>query len=393
MTEPRNTVTDRPTEVLIAGGGVAGLESAFALRELAGDHVSLSILAPTDEFVYRPMSVVEPFAAGWAQHYRLAELADAANAALLHDALVRVDAPNKRILTAAGNELSYDALVVCLGASVHTRYEHATTVDDAHMDALLHGLVQDIEGGSIHRLAFVVPNPTPWPLPVYELALMTAKRAWEQQTKLEITVLTPEKTPLAIFGPEVSRELANLLGERNIDVVTSAQCEVPDAKTIRIYPGDRTLEVDRIVALPELRGPAISGLPSDNVGFIPIDRHTAVTGVEHVWAAGDAADFPIKHGGVSAQMADTAAHAIAASIGWSVVHRFVPVLDGVLLTGESPRHLRGASSGGRASEMLTLEHDDSTPKIAAKYLIPRLAALTPIPRVPGELPLRVVATT
>jgi hypothetical protein len=77
-------------------------------------------------------------------------------------------------------------------------------------------------------------------------------------------------------------------------------------------------------------------------------------------------------------MADTAAHSVAAAIGWSVVRRFVPVLDGVLLTGGDPRHLRGRSAGGSPSEMLTLKRSDRTPKIAARYLAPQLAALTPV---------------
>jgi sulfide:quinone oxidoreductase len=368
-------------EVLIAGGGVAGLETAFALRDLAGDRVALSILTPTDEFVYRPMSVAEPFTSGWPQHYRLAELADAAGATLLRDALVQVDVPHQQVLTAGGLELSYDALVICLGATVHSRYAHATTVDDAHMDDLLHGLVQDIEAGYVHRLAFVVPSPMPWPLPVYELVLMTSERAWDMQTELSITVITPEEAPLAIFGAEVSQELTRLLRDRKIEVVTSAQCEVPDGKTIRIHPGDRLLEVDRIVALPELRGPAIIGLPSDNSGFIPIDQFAAVKDVKHVWAAGDATDFPVKHGGVSAQMAITAAHSIAAVAGISVeTRKFDPVLEGVLLTGGRPRHLRGRSPGARGapSEMVKLERDEHAPKIAARYLAPHLASLTPV---------------
>jgi sulfide:quinone oxidoreductase len=135
-----------PLEVLIAGGGVAGLEAAFALREFAGDRVALSILAPTDEFVYRPMSVGEPFSSGSAEHYPLGELAEAAGATLVRDALVQVDGTNHLVRTAGGAELSYDALLVCLGATTHQQYDHATCVDDAHMDELLHGLVQDIEG-------------------------------------------------------------------------------------------------------------------------------------------------------------------------------------------------------------------------------------------------------
>src|ERR1039458_4549180 len=47
--------------VLIAGGGVAGLEAAFALRELAGDRARVALLAATDDYVERAWSVGEPF--------------------------------------------------------------------------------------------------------------------------------------------------------------------------------------------------------------------------------------------------------------------------------------------------------------------------------------------
>jgi sulfide:quinone oxidoreductase len=382
MTDLQNTSattlghTER-CEVLIAGGGVAGLEAAFALREFAGERVGLSILAPNDEFAYRPMSVAEPFTSGWAEHYPLAPLALAAGATLVQDALVQVDVTHQQVRTTSGAELPYDALLICVGTTVHKRYEHATLVDDAHMDELLHGLVQDIEGGYVRNLAFVVPAPMPWPLPAYELALMASERAWDMQTDLTITVLTPEKAPLAIFGSEVSLALSRLLTERKIEVVTSAQCDVPKAKTIRVHPGDRTFEVDRIVALPELRGPAIIGLPSDIGGFIPIDEFAAVSGVKRVWAAGDATDYPVKHGGISAQMAVTAARSIAALAGASVeTRRFEPVLEGVLLTGGRPRYLRGRSTSVPA-ELRTLERDDGTPKVAARYLAPHLARLAP----------------
>jgi len=373
---------DQRFRVLIAGAGVAGLEAAFALRELAGDRVDISILTPTDAFVYRPMSIAEPFSSGWAQHYPLSSLADVAGATLLHDRLVEVDVAEQKVLTASGSQLSYDALMICLGTTVEKRYEHVTTMDDAHMDDLLNGLVKDIEAGYVHRLAVVVPAPMPWPLPAYELALMASERAWDMQTDLSVTLLTPEKTPLGIFGVDVSQELGRLLADRKITVITSAYCEVPEAKTVRIHPGDQSLEVDSIVALPELRGPAVPGLPSDIGGFIPIDDYARVVGAKHVWAAGDATDFPIKHGGVAAQMADTAAAFIAKLAGSPIqVRKFVPVPQGVLLTGASPRLLKGQLAGARGvpDELRKLHRDDLPPKISARYLAPRLAAMSPEP--------------
>ena len=46
-----------PHRVLIAGGGVGGLEAMLALRDLAGDRVSLTLLTPDDAFVVRALSV------------------------------------------------------------------------------------------------------------------------------------------------------------------------------------------------------------------------------------------------------------------------------------------------------------------------------------------------
>ena len=49
--------------VVIAGGGVAGLEALLALSALAEELVDVELVSPSDEFVYRPMLVAEPFGA------------------------------------------------------------------------------------------------------------------------------------------------------------------------------------------------------------------------------------------------------------------------------------------------------------------------------------------
>ena len=46
-----------PLDVIIAGGGVAGLEALLALHELAGPRVNVELLAPEHDFVYRPLAV------------------------------------------------------------------------------------------------------------------------------------------------------------------------------------------------------------------------------------------------------------------------------------------------------------------------------------------------
>ena len=139
--------------------------------------------------------------------------------------------------TEAGEQLSYDAVLLALGARLYPRFEHAITVDDARLDELLHGLIQDIEGGYVHRLAFIAPERMGWPLPIYELALMTAARAHEMNIELSITIATPEDAPLAIFGRGASDAVGQLLEDNGILTITSAHCEVPEPGRIAINPG------------------------------------------------------------------------------------------------------------------------------------------------------------
>ena len=380
MNEPlTNQRNDEPLEVLIAGAGVAGLEAAFALRELAGERLKLRLLAPTDEFAYRPLAVQEPFSSGRVLRYPLARLATEASAELLHDSLVGVDADRRSISTAGGAEIGYDELLVCPGVIAQPAFAHALTVDDRRIDDLLHGLIQDVEDGYVKRLGIVIPAPLPWPLPAYELALMVSERAWEMQVHTRVTLLTPEERPLAVFGPEASLEVSRLLARRQVDLFTTAYCEIPTPTTITVRPGDRALEFDRVVALPVLRGPGVTGLPQDGGGFIPVDDFGRVRHVDHVWAAGDATDFPVKFGGIAAQMADIAAQSIASLTGsCESPPPFDPEIEGVLLTGASPRHLRGGhltGGHGSESELVKIARGATPPKIAARYLTPHLEGL------------------
>jgi sulfide:quinone oxidoreductase len=362
--------------VLIAGGGVAALEAALALSDLAGDRITTTLLAPEREFVYRPLRVLEPFGYQAARRYPLDEIAADIGVELVRDAFTWLDGPNRLVRTESGRALGYDALLLAIGARLRPRYRNALTINDRRLDQQLHGLIQDVEGGYVRRLAFIVPAPTPWPLPIYELALLTARRAYDMNVETEITIVTPEAGPLALFGDTASAAVAELLDKHGITCLSSSYCEVPKPGNIYVHPGSRHMVVDRLVALPQLFGPSKAGVPGDPAnGFIPIDPHCRVRGLENVWAAGDATDFAVKHGGIASQQADTAAADIAALAGASVQPLpFQPVIKAVLLGGEKPLYLSAEITGGHGSSSVASENASFSPtdKIAAKYLAPYL---------------------
>jgi hypothetical protein len=109
-----------------------------------------------------------------------------------------------------------------------------------------------------------------------------------------------------------------------------------------------------------------------------------------VYAAGDGADFPVKHGGLAAEMADTVAEHIAGRAGADIEPRpFTPVLRGKLLTGETPRSLRGGAERSEAADHVLWW---PPAKVAARHLAPALAGeagevLLDIESGPGAVPV------
>jgi sulfide:quinone oxidoreductase len=71
-----------PLRVLIAGGGVAGLEATLALGALAEERVSVELIAPEADFTYRPLAVAEPFRVADVRRFPLESLAREAGAEL-----------------------------------------------------------------------------------------------------------------------------------------------------------------------------------------------------------------------------------------------------------------------------------------------------------------------
>lgn len=365
--------------VSIVGGGIAAVEAALALSDLAPEQTDVTVIAPNEELVYRPMTVTEPFAFGGARHYRLAPMVADAGAQLLVDKLDWIEPQKNTLHTQDGESVEYDALILAIGGRPSPRYEHVTTIDDRRLDDMLHGLVQDVEGGYVKSIAFLSPGRMPWPLPLYELALMTAGRAYDMQVELATTLITPEEAPLGVFGQTASNAVAEVLARAKIHTVTSAYAEVPASGEIVINPGDRHLHVDRIVALPEMGGPEVRGIPLGEHGFIRVDQHGHLRDLAApIFAAGDAIDFPIKQGGLGCQQADAAAESVAALAGAPVSPQpFHPVMRAKLLTDGAPLYLSAQITGGHgfSSEVASEPMWSPPSKIAARYLAPYLDKL------------------
>jgi sulfide:quinone oxidoreductase len=366
-------VTDRPYHVAIAGAGVAALEAALALRALASNLVRVELIAPETEFTYRPLAVAEPFHAGEVRRFPLDGLVRATGAELRSAVVGQVDAEEKTLTLDDGEVVRYDATVIALGACPRESVVGALTFRGPEDGQSLSALLEQAAAGKLRTIAFAVPAGVSWPLPLYELALLTAGYLTDRGTRgVQIVLVTPEERPLALFGGEASTAIREVLEIRGIELeLGAAPIAWQDGRLA--LAGRVSIEADAAVALPRLLGPALAGVPHDGAGFIPTDDEGRVVGATDVYAAGDATQFRPKQGGLAAQQADAVAAAIAADAGAAVEPMpFRPVLRGLLLTGFVPRYLHAEMATGR-STIDTVALWWPPAKIVGRYLAPFLA--------------------
>jgi sulfide:quinone oxidoreductase len=373
-----------PFRVVIAGGGVGALETLMALHDLGEQQLQATLIAPEDDFVLRPMAVAVPFSEGHVTRLSLDAICARFGARRVKSAVHRVDAEAHTVTCDDGEVVGYDRLVLAVGARTRDAYASALTFHDAD-PAEFNGLLRDVEQGYVASIALVVPPAGSWSLPVYELALLLAKYTRGVQfPDTSIHVVTPESAPLAIFGPQVSAAIEGLLSAVGIRLHLGAYATIERGGRIAMAPGDARLQVQRIVSLPIVVGRTIAGVPNDEHGFVPVDDHGRVVGVDDVYAVGDNANFPVKQGGLATQQADAAAKDICADAGAPVAREpFRPVLRGMLLTGASPRFLRHAAAGGAGESGVSAEPLWWPPtKVVGHYLAPWLAREAGLNAVP-----------
>jgi sulfide:quinone oxidoreductase len=376
----------RRPHVVIAGGGPAAVECALALHDLAGERVRMTLVAPNADFTLRALRTAEPFSRDHVRRHSLAALAERVGAELVPAAITRVFGDQHRLV--AGEEtITYDMLVLAVGGRHRPAFEKAITFTGDAEALDFHGLLQDIDEGYAHTVSFVVPPGPTWPLPLYELALMTAREAWSMGMKdISMQLVTPEPAPLALFGAQAGDAVAALLERAGVAFRGSTAVREAGGGGLELVPGGEPLRSQRVVALPTIEGRPIVGIPAGEHGFAPVDDRLRVVEMPDVWAAGDGTSFPVKQGGIACQQADAIAEQIAAAAGAPVTPEpFRPVLRGRVLAGRGAQYLEhplGGAGNGPPSELRLWS---ATRKVDGRYLSPWLEELEgPAPAPPAN---------
>jgi len=373
--------------VLIAGGGFGALEAMLALRALAPERVHVTLVSTSPTLAYKPAATTEAFEETPPRTYDLQAIADDTGASFRVDRLEAVAPHDHSVRLESFAFLHYDALVLAVGTRTTTAIPGALTFHDQREVHHIRTMTSQLHAGQLHRIIFAVPSGCSWPLPLYELALFTATQLQEGDTIGEVVLVSPELTPLQVFGAQASRLVADLLAERGVRFIGESNPQHVERGGALSLGSGETLDADCVVTVPELRGPRITGVPTDPHGFITTDALGGVIGLADVYAAGDMTSFPIKQGGIAAQQADLIAHRITSEDGAAVKEpRVQHVLRARLVGGAHPVFLRTELDELGQATSATLQRQylqdgesaTSSEKVFGRYLTPYLRTREPV---------------
>ena len=114
-------------------------------------------------------------------------------------------------------------------------------------------LITELRLGRIRRVAFVVRGEARWTLPLYEVAISTARRGWSIGIpEARYWFITPEPVPLAGFGAAARAGVSAKLEPEGITFIGSTFADLRPG-VVLLDPQGELIEVDRVVTLSDVK--------------------------------------------------------------------------------------------------------------------------------------------
>ncbi len=279
--------------VLILGGGIGGLVASRVLKDKLGDQAEVLLVERKKQFQFPPsypwlmLGKRRPD-----QVQKDLNILKKKGIKVLNDEVLSIDAKRKLVQT-GGDELTYDHLIIALGADYALEMVpgfdgHAHHIYELESAVLFRDAVQKFSGGTL--AIGISRTPFKCPAAPYEVALLLDDYFTRIgiREKVRFEFFTPEAIPVPAVGPEIGSKVLELLRSRGINYH-------PKLKLAEVKPGElhfeggETIPFDLLFCVPPHKAPqpvVKAGLTGES-GWIPVNPRTLETREKGVYAVGD----------------------------------------------------------------------------------------------------------
>jgi len=290
--------------VMVLGGGIGGVVTASRLRKLLGREHRVVLVEREADHLFQPSLLW--LMLGWRSPNQIVRpVARLARRGIevVRGNVERIDAA-RRAVVVSGRERTADYLVVALGAELAPETVPGL-VGAGHNLYTLAGasaLRDALATFGVGRVAVLVSAmPFKCPAAPYEAAMLLeyALRQRGVRNTVTIDLYTPEPGPMPVAGPEVSKQVRQMVEGKGIGVHTEHAVKAIDPQARRIdFANGATARFDLLAYVPPHRAPAVikdAGLTGPS-GWVTVDRATLATSFAGVYAVGDVTGIPLAIG-------------------------------------------------------------------------------------------------
>lgn len=320
-------MSDKKT-ILVLGGGIGGVVAATRLREKLPREHRVVLLERNTHHLFQPSLLWLMTGTRGAQEIsRPLSGLDRKGIERIQGKVDLID-PQQRTVRVNGQTFTGDVMVIALGA--HYAEESVPGLAEAGHNFYMLGGAETLRDARLkitQGRVVVLVSGTPFKCPAapYEAAMLL-KNDFRQRGfgDVEVHIYTPEPGPMSTAGPEVSKQMRQLIESKGIIYHPEHTITRVDAASKKLFfKNDTDASYDLLAYVPPHRAPKVvcdAGLCGDS-GWVPVNRDTLETKFPGVYAIGDVTGILLKMGkplpkaGVFAHHgAEVVANNIAASI-------------------------------------------------------------------------------
>ena len=300
--------TKKPN-VVILGAGTGGTIVANKLRRKIGSKVNLTVIDPTFKHPYQPGYLFVIIGKEKPENLvKDSRKLLPRKSEKIQDYAVKIDTEAQEVQTKEHGGIKYDYLVIATGSRLAT--DAVDWWDDTihHFyngeEALrLYNELKEFNKGKIVISIADIPYKCP-PAPIEGAFLIDDYyRRKKIRDQIQITYTSPLNRAFSI--QTTNEVIEPLMKKRGIEVKTFFNTDEVDTEEKVVYSLEgEELDYDLLIMIPPHRGQSFikeSGLPTDEQGWVNVDRYTLrVEGFDNIYALGDATNLPISKAGSTA---------------------------------------------------------------------------------------------